>query len=265
MAHTAEIPNQPISLAEYLNVELETLRKMMHNKQLIDGRFNRYAELDQSTVDTLVEIYKPEEAEPEIAGRVTDTENRKTEEAEDGTGIAGEGQSSLETENGNTKKKAGKSDFKKKRKAERAKTEEVASVETGKEEVAMAPTGALVQFLLLLVALVSMYVQMDHTAQVIIADATSVSVYDKSKSWMFAFGVQFTGLSMSLFKGNQWYLRGYAAADFVINLLYYRPWVKNTSEMWIQSLLLSALLVLTIFSYTQIATGFLKAKKQNHE
>ena len=243
MIKTADIPNQPIALAEYLGVELDTLRKMMHNKQLIDGHFSRYAELEPSTVETLVGIYQPENRKNGATGVVSG----KTESNPLNGDPSGSGTTVPQ------KRKSGTTN---KRKANTA---------SGKTENAIAPTGKGVQALLLLVALASMYVQMDHTAQVIIAEKAEVRAYDLSKAWMFAFGVQFTGLSMSLFKGNQWYLRGYALADFIINLLYYRPWVDNTAETWTQSLLLSGLLVLTIFSYTQIATGFLKAKKRNNE
>ena len=249
MIKTADIPNQPIALAEYLGVELDTLRKMMHNKQLIDGRFSRYAELEPSTVETLVGIYQPE--------------NRKN-------GATGVGNGKAESNPLNGAPSGRETMMPQKRKSgttnkRKANTATATATASGKTENAIAPTGKLVQALLLLVALASMYVQMDHTAQVIIAEKAEVGAYDLSKAWMFAFGVQFTGLSMSLFKGNQWYLRGYALADFIINLLYYRPWVDNTAETWTQSLLLSGLLVLTIFSYTQIATGFLKAKKRNNE
>lgn len=250
MTNATEIPNRPIALAEYLGVELDTLRKMMHNRQLISGRFSRYAELEPETVEKLVQIYQPEGEEGKV-----ETSIRKLESGTE------------TTEEKRSENKSGKSEKRKRnalidyRKTDAVKKERI----TGKTESHIAPTGNLVQTMLLLVALASMYVQMDHTAQVIVADHLVVNTYHQVKAWMFAFGVQFTGLSMSLFKGNQWYLRGYGLADFIINLLYYRPWIDNTSEAWAQSLLLSALLVLTIFSYTQIASGFLKAKNRNDD
>lgn len=270
--NTMSIPNQPVTLAEYLGVNLEALRKMMKNKQLIEGRFSRYAELEPETVETLVGIYKPEgesgNGKAEVGKRKAESGIGKvevgSEKVESGISEIGKWNSgNTESEvSKETESKIGRGKTEKPGSEIRERKAEVTEQET---ENAIAPTGTLVQALLLLVALASMYVQMDHTAQVIIADREAVSGYNLAKAWMFAFGVQFTGLSMSLFKGNQWYLRGYALADFIINLLYYQPWVKNSVEMWTQSLLLSALLVLTIFSYTQIATGFLKAKKRNDE
>lgn len=269
-------PNQPITLAKYLGINLEALRKMIKNRQLIEGRFNRYAELNPETVEQLVGIYRSKSesgsGKSEIGSQESESGKAEVRSQNRNSAIHRVAKTEPRTRNN-----APHSNAKTESRIRNNAIHRVDKAGSGKPETrtrnnamnrvdnTIAPTGTVVQVLLLLVALASMYVQMDHTAQVIIADQATVSAYELAKAWMFAFGVQFTGLSMSLFKGNQWYLRGYALADFIINLLYYRPWVENTVELWIQSILLSALLVLTIFSYTQIATGFLKAKKQNNE
>jgi hypothetical protein len=107
--------------------------------------------------------------------------------------------------------------------------------------------------LLALIAMVSMYVQMNHTAQVVGGEWL--------QAWAYALSIQFTGLAMTLYKGSLWYLRIFALAEFSINLLHYRPWacelvegvsVCGGAEEWTRSLLLSALIAFTIYSYVEI-------------
>ncbi|MGH1437963.1 MAG: hypothetical protein ACRBG0_26245, partial [Lewinella sp.] len=266
-----EIPNQPANLAEFLEISLEALRKQMKRMGLVEGRFNRHAEMDEQTVQVLLETYGHEEeaqtlstsletdkeqngqtdtlniAPPKLDKRpngqgLTRTDKRpKTDKRT--TGIAN-GQADtlpLETDKG----KNGQTDtpaIAMNTPRETDKRTSISYAELSKD------------LLLALIAMVSMYVQMNHTAQVVGGEWL--------QAWAYALSIQFTGLAMTLYKGNLGYLRAFAVAEFAINLLHYRPWahcelIEGVSvcggfEEWTRSVLLSALIAFTIYSYVEI-------------
>lgn len=239
-----EIPNKPIDLAKFLEISIEALRKQMKRMGLVEGRFNRYAEMDKQTVQLLLEQYGQ-----------TDTDNSPAAsiETDKNEGAPGNGQvlknetdklpkadkvaAPLIRTSGPLEAKADK----------RTNAPAPATIEKAATQSLPVPekrTELLKDTLLALIALVSMYVQMNHTAQVVGGAVL--------QAWAYALSIQFTGLAMTLYKGNLWYLRVFALAEFAINLLYYRPWTDGGVEEWTRSILLSALIAFTIYSYVEI-------------
>jgi hypothetical protein len=279
-----EIPNQPATLAEFLEISIEALRKQMKRMGLVEGRFNRHAKMDDQTVQALLETYGHEEeaqtlstsleTDREPSGQ-TDTLNIAPPLSE--TDKIENGQSSLETDkwtNGQGLVKTGNTPKTDKRTSSRPNGQtDILPLETDKFKNGQADTiretdtireadkrttisyaELSKDFLLALIAMVSMYVQMNHTAQVVGGEWL--------QAWAYALSIQFTGLAMTLYKGNLGYLRAFAVAEFAINLLYYRPWahcelIEGVSvcggfEEWTRSVLLSALIAFTIYSYVEI-------------
>ncbi|WP_367390136.1 hypothetical protein [Lewinella sp. LCG006] len=277
-----EIPNQPATLAEFLEISIEALRKQMKRMGLVEGRFNRHAEMDEQTVQVLLETYGHEEGAQTLSTSLetdkapngqTDTVNivpPKTDKIENGP-------SSLETDKRTSGHDLIKTDNfpktdKRTSNPSSGQTDRL-PLETDKPQNGQADTIGKAHtlhqtdkrtgidyaelskdFLLALIAMVSMYVQMNHTAQVVGGEWL--------QAWAYALSIQFTGLAMTLYKGNLGYLRAFAVAEFAINLLHYRPWahcelIKGVSvcggfEEWTRSLLLSALIAFTIYSYVEI-------------
>ncbi|WP_020539267.1 hypothetical protein [Lewinella cohaerens] len=281
-----EIPNQPATLAEFLEISIEALRKQMKRMGLVEGRFNRHAEMDEQTVQVLLETYGHEEGAQTLSTSLetdkeqngqTDTLNITSPPAPKADKIEN-GQSSLETDKRPNGQGLTKTD-------NRPKTDKrttgVANGQTdtlpletdkgpnGQADIPAIATDTISQtdkrtstnygefskdLLLALIAMVSMYVQMNHTAQVVGGEWL--------QAWAYALSIQFTGLAMTLYKGNLGYLRAFAVAEFAINLLHYRPWahcelIEGVSvcggfEEWTRSVLLSALIAFTIYSYVEI-------------
>jgi hypothetical protein len=266
-----EIPNQPANLAEFLEISLEALRKQMKRMGLVEGRFNRHAEMDEQTVQVLLETYGHEEGAQTLSTSLetdkeqngqTDTLNitsppaPKTDKIENG-------QSSLETDkrpNGQGLTKTDnmpKLDKRTSHSRNRQTDTPAIAMDTPREtdkrtRINFAELSK--DLLLALIAMVSMFVQMNHTAQVVGGEWL--------QAWAYALSIQFTGLAMTLYKGNLGYLRAFAVAEFAINLLHYRPWahcelIEGVSvcggfEEWTRSVLLSALIAFTIYSYVEI-------------
>lgn len=132
-------------------------------------------------------------------------------------------------------------------------------------QVAAAPAGQragwslLEDGLLTLITLLAMYVQMAHTSAVVNVQRTDLQLNDLH-GWAYAMAVQFTGLAMTLYSGRRVYLVVFGVAEFLINVLYYRPWVTGGPEAWLRDLLLSALIAFTIYSYAEIFTARRRAQ-----
>jgi hypothetical protein len=281
-----EIPNQPATLAEFLEISIEALRKQMKRMGLVEGRFNRHAEMDEQTVQVLLETYGHEEeaqtlstsleADREPNGQ-TDTLNIAPPQAPKTDKIEN-GHVSLETDKRTSGHGFVKTD--KRPKTDKRTTgtangqTDILPLEADKTQSRQTDTPAITMdtpretdkrtrisyaelskdLLLALIAMVSMYVQMNHTAQVVGGEWL--------QAWAYALSIQFTGLAMTLYKGNLGYLRAFAVAEFAINLLHYRPWahcelIEGVSvcggfEEWTRSVLLSALIAFTIYSYVEI-------------
>jgi hypothetical protein len=281
-----EIPNQPANLAEFLEISLEALRKQMKRMGLVEGRFNRHAEMDEQTVQVLLETYGHEEGAQTLSTSLetdkvpngqTDTLNiappqaPKTDKIENGpvsleTDKRTSGHGFVKTDN------PPKTD--KRTNSHPNEQTDILPLETDKGQNGQTDTPAITMdtpretdkrtrisyaelskdLLLALIAMVSMYVQMNHTAQVVGGEWL--------QAWAYALSIQFTGLAMTLYKGNLGYLRAFAVAEFAINLLHYRPWahcelieglsVCGGFEEWTRSVLLSALIAFTIYSYVEI-------------
>jgi hypothetical protein len=264
-----EIPNQPATLAEFLEISIEALRKQMKRMGLVEGRFNRHAEMDEQTVQVLLETYGHEEVAQTLSTSLeTDTEPN--------------GQMDTlkivppplpETDKRTTGQVLAKTDImpkadkrKKSRQSGQADTINETDTTHQTDKRTSINYGELSKdALLAIIAMVSMYVQMNHTALVVRGEWLH--------AWAYALSIQFTGLAMTLYKGNLAYLRAFAVAEFAINLLHYRPWahceliegvsVCGGAEEWTRSVLLSALIAFTIYSYVEIFAARRNEKTDN--
>jgi hypothetical protein len=266
-----EIPNQPATLAEFLEISIEALRKQMKRMGLVEGRFNRHAEMDEQTVQVLLETYGHEEEAQTLSTSLetdkapngqTDTLNiapPKLDKRPNGQGLT-RTDKRPKTDKRTTGTANGQTDILP------LEADKIQSRQTDTPAIAMDTTRETDKrtrisyaelskdLLLALIAMVSMYVQMNHTAQVVGGEWL--------QAWAYALSIQFTGLAMTLYKGNLGYLRAFAVAEFAINLLHYRPWahceliegmsVCGDFEEWTRSVLLSALIAFTIYSYVEI-------------
>jgi len=108
------------------------------------------------------------------------------------------------------------------------------------------------------VFLAAMAFQIQHTTIVAIrleiGDAAA-SNWQYALGYLFSFAVQFTALLMTINRGGQAYLVIFAIAEFLVNLIYYRPWhTSDNMERWVTSILISALIAYVIYSYSELFT-----------
>lgn len=272
----------PLTFAEHAGITLEALRKCVKNHGLIDGRFNRHQPFKKEVEDFLFDYYVSKE---KGSGKTVKKTERKAEKKAEVKEV-------IKTEFPLTEKTETSIPFVKKVETEApSKTEAETEVKTEVKTELALPTQSETEHktelelavqaekkgvtentiplvtasdtgvkaadtnksnrmelfkdvMLSAIALVSMYVQMAHTVVVIGGDDLH--------AWAYALSVQFTGLAMTLYKGELNYLRIFCASEFLINILYYRPWIEFTYEGLGKALLLSALISFTIYSYAEI-------------
>ncbi|WP_367389011.1 hypothetical protein [Lewinella sp. LCG006] len=264
-----EIPNQPVMLAEFLEISLEALRKQMKRMGLVEGRFNRYAKMDKRTIKVLLEVYG-QEAQAQHLSTFIEPDTAASGQTDALKPVHLESHQTDNSLNGHLSKETDKqASYPTDITSVKQDSPTNGQVDPFSKETDSWVSGSLSlktdnylgidyaelskDVLLALIAMVSMYVQMNHTAQVVGGEWL--------QAWAYALSIQFTGLAMTLYKGSLWYLRVFALAEFSINLLHYRPWacewvesvsVCGGAEEWTRSLLLSALIAFTIYSYVEI-------------
>ena len=107
---------------------------------------------------------------------------------------------------------------------------------------------------LLVVLLSCLAWQVQHTAGLIGRMDAGEPLWS---NYCYALGIQFTALLLTLHQGGRGYLLGYALFEFLINLLYYEPWMAGSTDwqvVWSRALLISGGIAFAIYSYSAILT-----------
>lgn len=273
-------------LAPYLRVSNDALRKTMKRLSLVEGRFDRTAPIDDAKVRTIAQQYyeygselSQKQAEKLLSSDLPSNEELKAmfDQTNDLSGISDKSLTKVERLNGqapiSTKDdlpelnlngqevEPDKYDSPKHNKTGQAKSDKSDNrhmVRPDKTDWSEVGKDALLG----VIALVSMYVQMEHTASVVSAAGISEGVSAMISAWAFATAIQFTGLTITLYNGSLLYLKIFGWAEFGINLLYYKPWTGDWED-WTRAVLLSALLAFSIYSYAEIFAARRRAKTDN--
>jgi hypothetical protein len=121
-----------------------------------------------------------------------------------------------------------------------------------------------------MIVIVAMVVQMSHTA--VVCNGGGEVSSNWPINWAYAFAIQFTGLMLTAVKGKRSYLVFFAVCEFLINMLFYEPWLMEVSKTitsthvsvyWFRSILLSGLLSFTIFSYSEVLSALSNIHKDD--